>query len=264
MSEPTNGTGERDEHAGTDGTDGTAGSSGAGGSSRYEPEHGDPTAPIWSDPTASIPEPPRAPHDAPPPAPPGPPSGSPYEAPSPYAAPSPNAQQPTASPGQQPNPYAYDQDAASGREEHQQGAPYPAYGQQPSYNQQPPYGQPQQAYGQQPYGQQPYGGQGPAKPWGLTSGKATAVLVLGIAALVLFCCLGAGVIPAIVALVLAPGAKREILASDGAVTGLSQIKAGRILSVIALVLTVLGAVLVGIGIASGAFNTSNSDFSGTF
>ncbi len=90
------------------------------------------------------------------------------------------------------------------------------------------------------------------------------MLVLGIASLVLFCCLGAGVIPAIVALVLAPGAKREIVASDGALTGLSQIKAGQIMSVIALVLAVLLAVLLGIGIASGAFNTTNSDFSGTF
>ena len=90
------------------------------------------------------------------------------------------------------------------------------------------------------------------------------MLVLGIAALVLFCCLGAGVIPAIVALVLAPGAKREIVASDGALTGLGQVKAGQIMSVIALVLAILVAVLLGVGIASGAFNTTNSDFSGTF
>ena len=46
MSEPTNGTGERDERAGT------AGTAGDGGPSRQEPQHDDPTAPIWSDPTA--------------------------------------------------------------------------------------------------------------------------------------------------------------------------------------------------------------------
>ncbi len=67
-------------------------------------------------------------------------------------------------------------------------------------------------------------------------------MVLGIAALVLFCCYGAGVIPAIIALVLAPGAKREIVASGGALSGLGQVKAGQITSVIALVLTVLGVI----------------------
>ena len=90
------------------------------------------------------------------------------------------------------------------------------------------------------------------------------MLVLGIAAIVLFCCAGAGVIPAIVALVLAPGAKREIVASGGALTGLGQVKAGQITSIIALVLSILGAVALVLAIASGAFNTNNSDFSGTF
>jgi hypothetical protein len=90
------------------------------------------------------------------------------------------------------------------------------------------------------------------------------VLVLGIAAIVLLCCAGAGVIPAIVALVLAPGAKREIVASGGALTGLGQVKAGQITSVIALVLSILGAVALVLAIASGAFNINNSDFSGTY
>ena len=90
------------------------------------------------------------------------------------------------------------------------------------------------------------------------------MLVLGIAALVLFCCYGAGVIPAIIALVLAPGAKREIVASGGALTGLGQVKAGQITSVIALVLTVLGVIAVIILAATGTFDHSSGNFSNTF
>jgi hypothetical protein len=232
MSEPTkNGTGDRD---------GTGQGGSAGGSTPDEPERSDPTAPIWSDPTASLPEPPHAPHasPAPPPVAPGAPPAAPYGVPG--GAPGPYGEQP--SPSEPANPYAYDKDAApTPWAAQQQGAPYPAYG-------------------QQPYGVQ----QGYARQWGATSGKATAVLVLGIASIVLACCLGAGVIPAVIALVLAPGAKREIVASGGALTGLGQVKAGQITSIIALVLTVLGAVLVGVLIASGAFNGPSSDFSGTF
>ena len=90
------------------------------------------------------------------------------------------------------------------------------------------------------------------------------MLVLGIAALVLFCCYGAGVIPAIIALVLAPGAKREIVASGGALTGLGQVKAGQITSVIALVLTVLGVIAVIILAATGTFDHGSGDLSTTF
>jgi hypothetical protein len=225
---------------------------------RDEPEHGDPTAPIWSPPTAAVPEPPRPPHDAPgqTPVPPGPPAGTPYDVPG--GPPSPSGEQ--AGPSAQANPYAYDQDAAASAWGQQQSQGAPAYSQQQPYGQ-APYGQ--QPYGQQPYGQAPYGQQG-QRQWGATSGKATAVLVLGIAALVLLCCLGAGVIPAVVALVLAPGAKREIVASGGALTGLGQVKAGQITSIIALVLAVLGAVGLVIAIASGAFNNTGGDFSGTY
>jgi hypothetical protein len=89
-------------------------------------------------------------------------------------------------------------------------------------------------------------------------------MVLGIAALVLFCCYGAGVIPAVIALVLAPGAKREIVASGGALTGLGQVKAGQITSIIALVLTVLGVIGVIILAANGTFDHGSGDFSNTF
>jgi hypothetical protein len=108
----------------------------------------------------------------------------------------------------------------------------------------PPYGRPEAAYGPLPPPGQPYPAYGAApgslgKPYGSTSGKATAVLVLGIAAIpCLFFC-GAGFIAAIVALTLAPGANREIRDSGGALTGEGQVKAGRILSIVALVLGLL-------------------------
>ena len=51
-----------------------------------------------------------------------------------------------------------------------------------------------------------------------TSGKAIAVMVLGIVGLVMSCGYGIGIVSAIVALALAPGAKREIAASGGMLT----------------------------------------------
>jgi hypothetical protein len=132
------------------------------------------------------------------------------------------------------------------------------YGQQPQYPPPPPYGQQPPPYGQQPppYGQQPppYGQQlpahgypAPAGPYSQpyygpsTSGKATTVLVLGIVSLVLsFGCIG--FITAIVALVMAPGAVREIRGSAGQLTGEGQVKVGRILSWVALGITALWVV----------------------
>jgi hypothetical protein len=139
----------------------------------------------------------------------------------------------------------------------------------------PPYAQ--QPYGQQPYGQQPYGqpgypqpgyaqpgypqpGYAPAGP--PTAGRATAVLITGIASLVLlFSCIG--FIPAIVALVLAPGAEREIHASQGRLGGLGQVRAGRICSWITIAVTVLGLVIVGVILAVGlARSDTSSSFNG--
>lgn len=62
--------------------------------------------------------------------------------------------------------------------------------------------------------------------------------MLGIVGLALSCGWGIGVVAAIVALALAPGAKREIAASDGALTGDGFIKAGVICSWITVGLTV--------------------------
>jgi hypothetical protein len=131
--------------------------------------------------------------------------------------------------GQQPphaDPYA---PPADPRPPHQQ--PYP---QQP-YGQQPPHGQP---YQQQPgYGAQA-GGYAPAGP--TTSSKATAVLVLGISSLILLSACGIGLITGVIALAMAPGAKREIRDSQGRLTGLGLVQGGVITSWISVGLAALG------------------------
>ena len=84
----------------------------------------------------------------------------------------------------------------------------------------------------------------------VTSGRATTILVLGIASLVLMCGYGIGVIPGIIALVLAPGARREIKASGGRLTGESQINAGVVCSWISVAVTAvfaLGILLLIVG-----------------
>ena len=140
----------------------------------------------------------------------------------------------------------------------------PPYGQQP-YGAPAPYGQ-QQSYGQQQYGQQPYGappayGQygTPPQRYGagpITSGKATAVLVLGIASLVMVFMCGLGLVTAIVALVMAPGAKREINESGGRLTGLGMVQAGIVCSWIALGLVVLFvAIMLFVMLVGGTFGS---------
>jgi hypothetical protein len=73
--------------------------------------------------------------------------------------------------------------------------------------------------------------------------------VCGIASLLVPCL---GLVPAIVALVRAGGARREIIASGGRLTGLGMVTAGRItawigvaLTIVAIALIVLGLVLAG-------------------
>ena len=97
-----------------------------------------------------------------------------------------------------------------------------------------PYGAPQQPYGSpQGYGPPPVPGAGyPGwQPAPQTDGRAIAVLVLAICSFVVF-----PVIPAIVALVLAPGALRNIAESGGRLTGEGLVRAGRIVAWINLVL----------------------------
>jgi hypothetical protein len=88
----------------------------------------------------------------------------------------------------------------------------------------------------------------PAQP--RNSGKAIAILVLGIAGLVFSCLCGFGVIAAIVALILAPGANREIRASGGALSGEGMVKAGVICSWIAVGVAVIVVALYIIGLAT--------------
>lgn len=81
-----------------------------------------------------------------------------------------------------------------------------------------------------------------------------AVLVLGISSLVmLFTCL-IGWIPAIVALCLAPGARRKIAQSGGTLDGDSYVRVGTILSWISIGLTIAGVVLLVILAIAGAFD----------
>jgi hypothetical protein len=114
----------------------------------------------------------------------------------------------------------------------------------------------QQPYPQQPYPQQPYGGY-PA-PYGLpvpaptpTSGKATTVLVLGVASLLLVFMCGIGLVTAIVALVMAPAAKREIHQSQGRLTGLGLVQGGVVCSWITIGLGVLAAAVIVLVLAVG-------------
>jgi hypothetical protein len=65
--------------------------------------------------------------------------------------------------------------------------------------------------------------------------------VCGIASLLVPCI---GLVPAIVALVRAGSARREILASNGQLTGLGMVTAGRITAWIGVVLTLLAIALI--------------------
>ena len=86
-------------------------------------------------------------------------------------------------------------------------------------------------------------------------------MVLGIVGLLMICGYGIGVIPAIIALAMAPGAKREIAASGGTVTGEGFVKAGVICSWITVGLTVAGIVLLIALLVLGAATSSSIDTS---
>ncbi|HEX5017153.1 MAG TPA: DUF4190 domain-containing protein [Actinomycetes bacterium] len=88
------------------------------------------------------------------------------------------------------------------------------------------------------------------------SGKAIAVLVLGIVGLLFVCGYGLGVVPAIVALAMAPSAKREIEASGGTLTGEGMIKAGVVCSWVAVGIAAVGLVLIVIVVVAAAVGSS--------
>lgn len=123
------------------------------------------------------------------------------------------------------------------------------------------YGTDPSGYGQQGFGQQGYGpppGYGPGgyvqQPQ--TESQAVVVMVLGIASFVVF-----PVIPAIVALCLAPGAKRRIDASNGWKTGRGLVTGGVVTAWVNIALAVLAVVaLVGLVATSrGATYSGSSD-----
>ena len=142
-----------------------------------------------------------------------------------------------------------------------QPPPDPSW-QQPAYGRNPP----------PPYGGQyppqpgvPYPGGYPAYPGypvQQTSSKASTVQVLGIVSLATFFALcGLGFIPAVIALALAPGARREIAVSGGTLGGASQLRAGTIMAWITLGLTTLLVLIVIVGIV---LLVSSSETSTTF
>lgn len=80
--------------------------------------------------------------------------------------------------------------------------------------------------------------------------------IVGLATFFTFC--GIGVFAAIAALVLAPGANREIAASGGQLEGEGKIRVGVILSWVTVGLTVLAIVVVAGVFAIGASTTSDT------
>jgi len=77
-----------------------------------------------------------------------------------------------------------------------------------------------------------------------SSSKAIAIVVLGIVSVVLCGAYGVGLVCAIVALSLAPSARREIAGSRGSLSGIGMIKAGVICSWVAIGLTIVAAAVV--------------------
>lgn len=98
-----------------------------------------------------------------------------------------------------------------------------------------------------PYGQQPYGG--PPAP---THGSATTALVLGILSLVICSPLG------IPAYIIGRRAEREVLASQGTLSGAGLAKAGWILGLIAMILTVVFILLAVVLIAVGTMSSDTT------
>ena len=96
-----------------------------------------------------------------------------------------------------------------------------------------------------PPGQFPPPGYGPGyppPPPGVpNSGRSVAILVLGIASLVTVIC--AGVLMAVIALCLAPGAQREIAAAQGRLGGEGLVRAGKICSWISIGVSLLIIIL---------------------
>ncbi|NAZ77813.1 hypothetical protein GTQ99_20720, partial [Kineococcus sp. T13] len=115
-------------------------------------------------------------------------------------------------------------------------------------------------YGQGQYGQGQYGVQG-YEQQAPVAGSAHAVLWTAVGGLVLMGT-GLGWIAAIVALALAPGARREVLESRGTKRGLGFLLAGKICAWVNIgltVLLVLGLVVLFAVIGAGGFADTSGD-----
>ena len=139
--------------------------------------------------------------------------------------------------------------------------PPPGYGGPPP----PPPGYGGPGYGGPGYGGPGYGGPGyggpPAAEPPQNSSKAVAALVVGIISPILgLCCAIIGLV-GIIAVVLGRNAQKEILASNGRLTGGGMAKAGVILGYIGislgLVMTVVNVALLVAGDGTFDFNTVN-------
>jgi hypothetical protein len=108
--------------------------------------------------------------------------------------------------------------------------------------------------------QQP--GRHPLDPDPMASTKATAVLVLGVLAVIMAPLVG-GAIPAAIALVLADQARREITASRGYLTGLARVNAGQRLAWVAIILAVIALVVAAVIGILGLVNGTGQDFPST-
>jgi len=119
--------------------------------------------------------------------------------------------------------------------------PAPPYGTPPPYGAPSPYGAPQQGYQQQPgYGQ-------PAYPYAAappTDGLALGSMITGIAALVLSCAYGIGLLASPVALILGKVSLNRIKRSQGQLGGHGFALTGFILGIIGTVLLVLAIIAV--------------------
>lgn len=161
------------------------------------------------------------------------------------------------------NPYG-EQDSGTPPTHQPYGAPpppAPTYGTPPPYSSPPPYGAPQQPqYPQQGYPQPGYGQ--PAYPYAVappTDGLALGSMITGIAALVLSCAYGIGLLASPVALVLGKVSLNRIKRSEGRLGGHGLALTGFILGIVGTALLVLALIGLAIIIAVAINNPSAFD-----
>ncbi|TQS46674.1 hypothetical protein FL583_02825 [Cryptosporangium phraense] len=102
-----------------------------------------------------------------------------------------------------------------------------------------------------PSEQIPTGERHPQDPDEAPSSKATAVLALGIVGVLLMFC-GGGLIPGLAGLLMVRSARTEIAAAAGFLTGGRALRAGEILSWIAVAVSAVVIVAVVIGLLIGS------------